>query len=153
MYWDDFQTLQDEIQLLDEAHLDDNVVARDAFESLYFQFRAQVETAITRLSPSAPSTSSSSNSSTHNCPDASRSNRIKLPPLSLPEFNGVYKNWLAFHDMFEAAINSNVNLSDIERCHYLKGSLKGCAADLISSITISGNNYAIAYELLRERFS
>ncbi|XP_055614807.1 uncharacterized protein LOC129761123 [Toxorhynchites rutilus septentrionalis] len=71
---------------------------------------------------------------------------IKLPTISLPEFDGDYMQWLAFHDTFMALIHSNPELPDIQKFHYLRAAVKGEAAQLIESIGISSVNYATTLE-------
>lgn len=78
---------------------------------------------------------------------------IKLPTISLPEFNGDYMQWLAFHDTFLALIHSNADLPDIQKFHYLRAAVKGEAAQLIESIGISSANYGLAWQTLENRYS
>lgn len=78
---------------------------------------------------------------------------IKLPTISLPEFDGDYMQWLAFHDTFLALIHSNPDVPDIQKFHYLRAAVKGEAAQLIESIGISSANYALAWDTLRNRYS
>lgn len=77
---------------------------------------------------------------------------IWLPRIELPTFAGAYEDWHAFFDMFNSLIHSNPDLSDTQRFHYLRSSLKGDAAEIVSSLEISGNNYADAWARLRERY-
>ncbi|XP_065082416.1 uncharacterized protein LOC135704829 [Ochlerotatus camptorhynchus] len=66
---------------------------------------------------------------------------IKLPTISLPEFDGDYQQWLTFHDTFVALIHSNADIPDIQKNHYLRAAVKGEAAQVIESISISSGNY------------
>ncbi|XP_062715282.1 uncharacterized protein LOC134291500 [Aedes albopictus] len=78
---------------------------------------------------------------------------IKLPTISLPEFDGDYMQWLAFHDTFLALIHSNQDVPDIQKFHYLRAAVKGEAAQLIESIGISSANYVLAWDTLKNRYS
>ena len=49
-------------------------------------------------------------------------------------------------------MDSNQSLTKSERLNYLKACVKGDAAKLISSITITDANYAIAIDLLKQRY-
>ena len=80
------------------------------------------------------------------------SSKLKLPKLQLPSFTGFYTNWMSFADLFEASVDSNNQLSNSEKLNYLKACVKGEAGKLISSVTITGYNYEIAWELLHERY-
>ncbi|CAI6343095.1 unnamed protein product [Macrosiphum euphorbiae] len=47
---------------------------------------------------------------------------IRLPPISLPEFDGDYKKWLNYRDTFDSFVHKHKDLSDIQKLHYLKTS-------------------------------
>lgn len=76
----------------------------------------------------------------------------KLPDISLPKFSGVYKEWPAFADMFKSLILDNKTLSDVQRLHYLRGCLKGEAADLIASEELTGDALSQSWEMLVTRY-
>ncbi|XP_053687153.1 uncharacterized protein LOC128736690 [Sabethes cyaneus] len=78
---------------------------------------------------------------------------LKLPTISLPEFDGDYKQWLTFHDTFLALIHDNDELPMIQKFHYLRAALRGEAAQLIEAIAISAANYPLAWESLISRYS
>ncbi|XP_011858530.1 PREDICTED: uncharacterized protein LOC105556071 [Vollenhovia emeryi] len=77
---------------------------------------------------------------------------VRLPRIELPTFAGAYADWHAFYDMFNSIIHSNRDLSDTQKFHYLRSSLKGEASEVVSSLEISGNNYADAWARLKERY-
>lgn len=81
-----------------------------------------------------------------------RSSQVKLPRIELPTFNGKYEEWHAFFDLFNSLIHSNRDISDTQKFHYLRSSLKGDAAEIVSSLEISGANYADAWTRLKERY-
>ena len=54
--------------------------------------------------------------------------------------------------MFNAAIHSNSSLSDVQKLTYLKDYLVGEALDTVSGLTLTESNYAVAVELLKERY-
>ncbi|XP_050303603.1 uncharacterized protein LOC126741264 [Anthonomus grandis grandis] len=76
----------------------------------------------------------------------------KLPPLSIPEFSGSYESWTQFHETFEALIDKNPSLPKVQKFYYLQSALKGDAAQIISSLTATDGNYAVAWNLLKERY-
>ncbi|XP_050079493.1 uncharacterized protein LOC126567309 [Anopheles maculipalpis] len=78
---------------------------------------------------------------------------IKLPTITLPEFNGDYMQWLTFRDTFECLIHDNVDLPAIQKFHYLRAALKGEAAQVIEAITISAANYDQAWKMVTARYS
>lgn len=78
--------------------------------------------------------------------------RVKLPVIDLPKFSGVYSKWLEFYDSFNAIIQNNHDLEDIQKFQYLKGLLTGEAAQVIQALEISDCNYQVAISLLRDRY-
>lgn len=78
--------------------------------------------------------------------------RSALPRISLPTFNGEYNSWRTFHDLFASIIRNNHDLSNVEKMHYLKTSVTGEASRLISNLPVSGDNFAIAWEILVSRY-
>ena len=78
--------------------------------------------------------------------------KVRLPKLQLPSFDGNFKDWSAFWDSFDSAINSNQSLTPIERFSYLRASLRGSAAATINGLSLSSANYEAAVALLKERY-
>ena len=70
--------------------------------------------------------------------------KLRLPKLELPTFTGCYTDWMSFIDLFKASIDSNSQLTNSEKLNYLRACVKGDAAKLINSITITDTNYTIA---------
>ncbi|GBO31912.1 hypothetical protein AVEN_258181-1, partial [Araneus ventricosus] len=64
---------------------------------------------------------------------SSQSAEVKLPTLSLPIFSGATEEWLAFSDLFEAAVSNNQNLTGAQKLQYLKGSLKSDALKILDT--------------------
>ena len=56
---------------------------------------------------------------------SSTSSSFKLQKTTLPTFDGLFNQWQNFHDLFESAVVSYINISDPERMVYLKSSLVG----------------------------
>ena len=82
----------------------------------------------------------------------SSSSQCKLPKFELQSFNGDPLSWQGFWDQFSTAIHENSSLTDIDRFNYLKRYLKNQAADTISGLTLSSENYKEAIQILRSRF-
>ena len=49
------------------------------------------------------------------------SSAIKLPQLEIPTFSGDKMRWKEFWDTFEATVDNNQNLTDIEKLNYTEG--------------------------------
>ena len=80
------------------------------------------------------------------------SDHFKLPSLGLPSFSGSYDAWLGFHDVFTSMIDENTNLSPILKFRHLQDCLKGEAAEIIASVQLTGENYAVAWGIVKETF-
>ena len=77
---------------------------------------------------------------------------IKLPQLEIPTFSGDKMRRKEFWDTFEATVDHNPNLTDIEKFNYLSSKLIGEAKGAVSGILLSKENYRVAVEMLKERF-
>ncbi|XP_036322037.1 uncharacterized protein LOC118736036 [Rhagoletis pomonella] len=89
----------------------------------------------------------------HTCGGSTNTSASKLPKIILPKFDGSFQKWLSFKDMFTTCIINEACLSDVQRLHYLKGSLLGEAETLLRSISIQENNFAIAWDMLQQRYN
>ena len=76
----------------------------------------------------------------------------KLPPISLPQFNGSFEHWLSFIDQFDSAIENNGKLSKVQKLVYLKRCLRGSAEKLICNLATTEDNYEVARQILTERY-
>ena len=83
---------------------------------------------------------------------ASPSGKVKLPKIALPLFDGKYTEWTSFWDQFQASVDADSSLSGSQKLNYLKSSLKGEAFKVVSSLSITDDNYPIACGLIRERY-
>ncbi|XP_065075451.1 uncharacterized protein LOC135699156 [Ochlerotatus camptorhynchus] len=122
-----------------------NANVRAEFEPRLFRIKADL---ISKL-PVVTQQARIPESSSHN----SALSGLKLPTISLPEFDGDYMQWLGFHDTFLALIHSNAEVPAIQKFHYLRAALKGEAAQLIESIAISSANYNLAWQTLVDRYA
>lgn len=73
---------------------------------------------------------------------------VRLPPISVPSFNGKRKNWRSFKDIYVRTIHSRNALKASLKMQYLLSYLEGDAKRLISSFPISDANYREAWESL-----
>lgn len=77
---------------------------------------------------------------------------VRLPKLELPTFDGNLEEWLSFRDLYVAAVHDNTGLTGAQKLQYLKASVKGDAAILLQSVSITNDNYEQAWELLNNRY-
>lgn len=78
--------------------------------------------------------------------------RIKLPEAPLPTFDGNYENWLSFKNAFRDMIGSQVDLSEIDKLHYLKAALSGDAGNKAKVFAIEGTSFSQIWELLERSY-
>ena len=77
---------------------------------------------------------------------------VKLPKFEVKNFNGDATEWQSFIEPFNAAIDKNGSLSDIQKMNYLLSFLMDEAAATVKGLQLSNKNYSIAMKLLVERF-
>jgi len=82
----------------------------------------------------------------------SQESRVKLPIVKLPVFDGRTEEWKRFSETFHSLIHSNENIANIQKFQYLVTSLSGTAAKVIEAIELTGDNYMVAWDLLKRRF-
>jgi len=136
--------MQTKLELRNETEASHRVTFKEAFYSLSARMHEFLSLASTTRTAVTPSPSPS------NSAIAEHFSHIKLPKLELPKFSGKYEEW--FFDTFNSLIHVNASLSNVQRLQYLKSSVTGDAAKIISALEISGANYDIAWDLLRERY-
>ena len=83
-----------------------------------------------------------------------RSVRVKLPirKLEVKKLSGKIHEWQEFWDNYESAIDSNKNLSDVDKFSYLRGLIEGPAKSAIAGFSLTAANYGAAIALLKKRF-
>lgn len=125
----------------DDATFQEHDSIRSKADSFYFGIKSimiQVKT-FNQVSNPGPSTSSQSASP-------------RLPRIAVPIFDGYFKEWPAFIDLFNSLIHNNTQLANIEKFHYLVTSLAKEPLALVKAIPMSESNYLIAYETLLKRY-
>ena len=78
--------------------------------------------------------------------------QVKLPKLVIHNFNGDITYWTTFWDSFESTVDKNPGLSEIDKFNYLKSLLEKSAAEAISGLTLTADNYKEAVSILKKRF-
>ena len=121
----------------------------ESFENLYYKTINDIELF---LSKNLPQPSVSNSSSTTGSDNTGAYPAVRLPSVSVPQFQGSYQNWPEFYDAFNSLINENANLSNIQKFYYLISAVKGEASSAISSIKVCDENYVIAWDVLKKRF-
>ncbi|XP_062704266.1 uncharacterized protein LOC134286638 [Aedes albopictus] len=144
--WRDVNVTQAELETLDDEGLDQYLKVRTDFETSYFHVKGFLLSVNKSAEPASPS---ASRSPAQNPPTSSS---VRLPDVKLPVFSGHLDSWLNFHDLFVSLVHSSHELSNIQKFYYLRSSLSGDALKLIQTITISANNYQVAWNLLVDHY-
>lgn len=150
VYGDDAeQTETDEegVRLAEEA----NRLIRQGFENDYVRVHSFLTREIRKLTTEIQSVVPTTSRNPVNASDNFYS-RIKLPEVTLPKFSGLVSEWIHFRDTFKSLIDSNPQLSPIDKLSYLVGSLSNDAKKVIESVEHTAANYQVAWNILERRF-
>ena len=123
--------------------------AQEKLDSFY-NISSRVETCLREDEAAAisalPVTSTSTSSSSGDL-------KVKLPKLTLPNFDGKPLEWQPFWDIFTSTVDGNESLGDIKKFSYLLSLLSGTAKECIAGLTLTAKNYNEAVKVLKERFA
>lgn len=144
--YEQYDEVQTQLECLVE-NVDEQFKERSEFESLYFKAIAKAQGFQITNANSTPVLSANSEK-------GSRTSHqfVKLPTIQLPKFSGSYDDYLEFRDTFTSLIHNNDDIDEVNKFHYLRASLEGSAAVVIQSVEFSATNYAVAWQLLCDRF-
>ncbi|XP_077547538.1 uncharacterized protein LOC144159719 [Haemaphysalis longicornis] len=85
-------------------------------------------------------------------PTTSQRINAKLPRIELGKFSGRRHEWQSFWELFEQMVDKNEHLSTLDKFHYLKTSLTGDAASVLTGLPATSHCYTDATQLLKQRF-
>ena len=77
---------------------------------------------------------------------------VHLPRLDLPTFSGNALEWQPFWDGFNAAVNSNPSISDVQKLSYLRSQLRIEASQVTAGFSLTSANYSHSVVLLKDRY-
>ena len=141
--------LQIQSKFDNEVVLETDILQFEEFDDKLVQQLDQIDRFIKSITPAVRGTTSTSSTITRSTPPLTTA---KLPKLDLPTFSGDYLSWTSFFDLFTGAVHNNGTLQNSQKLQYLKASLKGDAAKLLASVTITDANYSVAMKMLRDRY-
>ncbi|XP_006825480.1 uncharacterized protein LOC102803144 [Saccoglossus kowalevskii] len=116
------------------------------------EIRNFIQRADTPTTPTTQTSSEMSSTSFTSNNSASRRRTVNLPKLDLEEFSGDILSWQSFIDTFEAAIDKDDMLDEVNKFQYLRAHVKGEAAKVIEGLQLTNENYKHALELLKRRY-
>ncbi|XP_031638124.1 uncharacterized protein LOC116350465 [Contarinia nasturtii] len=124
----------------------------DFFESKFLDAVSAVREHIGKITATQSVSVSEESAQNHSMIFNSHSeSEVRLPPIELPTFSGEFTEWPSFADRFGSAVHKR-NISDANKLVYLKSTLRGDAALLISELTTTDANYLTAWKLLKENY-
>lgn len=146
-----FSEIQNQIETeCQDADLEKEYTERCDFENKYYSLLSLGKK---YLHENKNNEDKSSDSSSHATTGVGILQNVKLPDINLPIFDGSLHNWLEFRDVFESLIHNNESISDIQRFHYLRASVRSEPAQIISTIEFSSSNYKVAWDMLGKRYN
>ncbi|GFX46821.1 DUF1758 domain-containing protein [Trichonephila clavipes] len=119
------------------------------FEERYFYLNAKFNDKLDELN--VQNQGRTQNSVASSITSNSNVSNFRLPKLSIPQFNGHFKDWINFKDLFVSTVHSQVSISNVEKFQYLKGLLTNEPASLIKHMPISNDSYEEAWQKLLDR--
>lgn len=149
--WQSFDEIQTKIEELDDTD-EERVALDERYCTLIGTAQALVNLRQRQARQGNPQVQGNNSGVLNAGGGQTQERKVRLPTMSLPVFDGNPEQWLQFRDSFTGLIETNTELSDIQRMYYLRSALKGQAAEVIHSLETSAANYAIAWTLLKKRF-
>ena len=135
----------------DEAALTDEIEQADSYKETIFSALIKADKLL-KHPPTTPPTPITATPPTLTGTPAAKANAVRLPKLHLRHFNGDLTKWTGFWESFEAAVDSNLDLSNIEKFNYLSSLLEGTAREAIAGLSLTEANYTEAVSTLKKRF-
>ena len=167
-YWEKFATYNDELIAYceDEAYKGNAYFKNDDFasgESCYISAAAKLANEIHVIDSAAAvpqqpvgawSPSRSAQANGNNQPHVNYVQTIghSTPKLPIPTFDGTQKEWDSFKELFTASIINDGRLSNIVKLQHLLNNVRGSAKQTLSSVTVSSNNFEVAWDKLLRRY-
>ncbi|CAB0041911.1 unnamed protein product [Trichogramma brassicae] len=78
--------------------------------------------------------------------------RLSLKPIEPPTFSGEYGDWEEFREIFTSLVINDRTLSQVDRMHYLKTHVKGSAEALLKGISVTSENFDVAWNALKSEY-
>lgn len=85
-------------------------------------------------------------------PTGGAQSQIKLQEIKLITFEGDIRSFPSFYELFENLVHKNPALSNMAKLTHLVNHLKGPPFEMVTTLPLSGSNYAIAYDKLVKRY-
>ncbi|XP_073995746.1 uncharacterized protein [Rhodnius prolixus] len=142
-YWSMFEEIQNEIELNHKTmgEQDGEKNNRANFERLYYETIANSVLFLEQLIAENPKLTQ----------DKRFMFDVQLPGISLMKFSGNLAEWVIFLNSFKTLVHNNNALDEFKKLCYLKISLYGRAALMITDYKM--NDYRKAWQILEEKYN
>ena len=80
---------------------------------------------------------------------AKTESQVKLPKITLKEYDGSLSTWSTFWGQYDVAVHTNMDLSEIQKFTYLRSYLTADAERSIRGLTLIKDNYEKAINILK----
>ena len=77
---------------------------------------------------------------------------LNLPRLRLSSCSGNYLDWISFFYHFKGTVIDNDQLTNSLRLQYLKSAMNGEASEMLTSITLTDENFNVAMDFLQNQY-
>ncbi|KAF8794865.1 hypothetical protein HNY73_002787 [Argiope bruennichi] len=77
---------------------------------------------------------------------------VKLPTIKLEKFGKETENWQSFGEQFQSSVDSNPNLSTIDKHVFLRGYLQNEPYRLVNGINLIADTYETTKKLLMDKY-
>lgn len=144
-----YDDIQSQIEQIDIGNESVQLEERGVFEESYYYIRSKFQSLI-KLNSTSNVESGLNNTNPSGHP--AYNPVVRLPPMSLPSFNGELQKWTPFLDSYCALVHLDPNLTDVQRFYYLKSCLTGSAAEVIQTLPTTSDNYSVAFDRLKARY-
>jgi len=145
--WDDYNIVQDELEIEDEAEGSSHAGDREVVTELYYELHATMSRLVHTINVKAESlTKSPSSNSTQ------ANTNLRLTPIKLPVFNNKPTEFKRFFNTFNSLVLNNEPLDNIQRYYYLLSVVSGEAHELIENLPVTADNSPIAWKLICDRY-
>lgn len=150
---DEFDKLQTELEgLSDSKEITKLFAEREKFKSKYYAAVAQAHQLLGPKRGRDEQTQRRQSTASADSELSGGHDFVRLPEIDLPSFEGDFQDWLEFRDTYISLIHNNKTISNINKFHYLRTSLKGRASLVIKGLDFIPNNYPEAWKLLSDRY-
>lgn len=84
--------------------------------------------------------------------NSNNSASFNVPPCDMQTFNGEFKSWASFRDLFKAMYGNNTRLSGVEKLFYLKQRTSGEAKEIVDNAPLTNAGFLIAWNQLVSQY-